>query len=248
MVVAIHQPNFFPWLGYFDKIVKSDVFVIIDDVQFSKGSVANRNKIKNSQGNAIWVTVPVRHKGSLMLHYNQLQLDYSKNWNINILNVLKSSYSKSAHYKEVFSFVEKLLMESYSHLAALNISIIKAICERLQLTTPLFISSELKKDFGEKNERNLNICLHFHATTYLSGQGAKKYNEEGNFIEKGINLKYQEFDHPIYPQMGGPFISNLSIVDALFNCGFEQMATLLKANSSPERLNNQIRDETGITI
>jgi hypothetical protein len=233
MVVGIHQPNFFPWLGYFDKIIKSDVFVLLDDVQFPKGSVANRNKVKNNQGQEVWLTVPMK-KGPAELCYNEIQPEYSHNWNTKMVNMLKAAYVRTPHFKTVLPFVEGFVMKPYDTLAALNIDVIRAVCAELKIGTKLVVSSGMTGDFGQKNDRNLNICRHFGATQYLSGQGARKYNDEDSYRAAGIELKYQEYVHPEYAQPNGPFVSHLSVIDALFCLGFAGLSDLLHGAAVPQ--------------
>lgn len=232
MTVAIHQPNFLPWLGYFHKIARADTFVFIDHVEFVKGHICNRNKIKNNQSEAVWITVPVKHDKGLSVNYNELKIDYSQQWGVDILNQFRGSYAGAPYYKRYFDILEGYLREKeYPSLAALNIDLIAFCCEELNIDTRLEVVSEQGKDFGEKNEMNVNICNHFGADTYLSGQGAKKYNDEELFRENGIKLVYQQFEHPEYPQQHKGFVPNLSVIDLLMNCGPEKSRKVLFGES-----------------
>ena len=227
MRIAIHQPNFLPWLGYFHKIAQADLFVLLDNVEFVKGHICNRNKIKNNQSKAVWITVPVKHDKGSSVNFNELQIDYSQQWAVKILNQFRGSYAGAPYYDTYFSLLETYLKEKkYSSLAELNIDLIRLCCDELDIKTKLEVASEHCEDFGHKNEQNINICKYFGANTYLSGQGAKKYNDEELFRKNGIELEYQQFEHPTYPQQFEGFISNLSVIDLLFNCGPESKSIL----------------------
>lgn len=231
MVVGIHQPNFLPWLGYFNKIIRSDVFILLDDVQFSKGSVGNRNKVKTDKATEAWMTVPLKHLKGSFLTYNEIEIDYASKWNTKLLAVFHSYYRKAPFYKTVREAFEPILMQEYDNLSALNIALIEMVYAELGLKTKMVRSSTLALEVEDKNERILNLCRHFKADVYLSGKGAKAYNDEDLFKEYGIRIVYQEFAHPTYQQINGPFVSNLSIIDALFNLGFASAATLLNGNN-----------------
>jgi hypothetical protein len=231
MVVGIHQPNFLPWLGYFSKIIQSDVFILLDDVQFSKGSVGNRNKVKTDKGTETWMTVPLKHPKTGFASYTEIEIDYSSKWNTKLLAIFHSYYRKAPFYKEVCEILQPVLLNEFPSLAALNIALLETLCIKLQLTTKWVRSSDLKLEIVEKNERILELCKYFGADTYLSGQGAKSYNDEALFNQNGIVIVYQKYKHPCYHQINGPFVSNLSIIDALFNEGFISVSNLLKRKS-----------------
>lgn len=226
MKTGIHQPNFLPWLGYFYKIHKSDHFVLIDNVQFIKGSVCNRAKIKNNQGAEIWLTVPVKGNKGSYVNYNELELDYTQKWAVKMINQLNAAYVKAPYFDMFFNPLSDLLKQEHKSLADLNITLIKYICGQLGIKTPMSVASELAIDFGRKNDLNLNICKYFKANIYLSGTGAKKYNDEALFKNEGIAVEYSDFVHPVYPQQFGTFIPGLSIVDLLFNCGQQSLHIL----------------------
>jgi hypothetical protein len=228
MIIGIHQPNFLPWLGYFNKLIKSDVFILLDDVQFSKGSVGNRNKIKTDMGVETWMTVPLQHPKGGFSNYVDIEIDYKSNWNQKLLALFHSYYRKAPFYKDVCEMIQTIVTKEYSNLADLNIALIEVIYDKMQLETKLIRSSSLNLKVEDKNERILELCKHFNADVYLSGQGAKKYNDESLFNKNGVTIIYQQYHHPVYPQLNGSFISNLSIVDVLFNVGFESCANLLK--------------------
>lgn len=215
MIVAVHQPNYIPWIGYFHKIKNCDLFVILDNVQHSKGSVTTRNKIKSANGE-ILLTVPVINKGSLI---NELFIDNSKNWSVKHWRSLHGNYCRADGWNYMKAELESIYSRQWNYEAELNIELIKLMMKKLNIKTPITLASDIKNDFGTKNNRILNICKYFSADTYLSGNGAHSYNNEEEFERYDIRLVYQQFKPPIYNQMWGEFIPNLSALDLLLNCG-----------------------------
>lgn len=227
MKVAIHQPNFLPWLGYFNKIKKVDVFVLLDDVQYVKGTIANRNLIKNKKGESQYVTVPVKISKGWDKKYNEIEIDYSQKWINKHLNLFYDAYHKAPYFDIMYEFIETRYNKKYPVLSELNNDFILSILSELNIETKIYINSQIEYNFGCKNDQNVGISKYFNADIYLSGMGAKKYNDESLYTENGIKLEYQNFQYPIYPQLYGEFVPNLSIVDALFNCGWEGTKKLL---------------------
>jgi hypothetical protein len=215
-------------MGYFYKIAQSDIFVILDDVQYPQNSVANRNKIKSNDGKEILLTVPVLREKNKFLNYNQIKPDYKQKWNIKHLKSIQQNYSKAPFFKRYFPKIEDILTKQYNSLAELNSAFILFIIKELEIITDIYFSSQIKDNLGVKNERLINICKYFNSSIYLSGTGAKKYNDENLFLANNINLIYSDFQHPTYEQINNKFISHLSILDVLFNCGKEETNKFLK--------------------
>jgi hypothetical protein len=216
--VAIHQPNFLPWIGYFHKINEAEDFVLLDDVQYVKQSPSSRNFIKNKNGEKYLLVLPVKKKNYTEKNYNEIEIDYAQPWQKKHLNIIKDSYFHSLSFKEIFSFIENIYSQKFENLASLNIAFIEQICKFLEIKTNIILSSELAiSPECIKNERNIAICKQLHATHYLSGIGAKKYNQEILFHQNNLKLIYQNYTPIIYAQINGTFIPNLSIIDYLFN-------------------------------
>jgi WbqC-like protein family len=219
MRIAIHQPNYLPWCGYFYKMAQVDLFVILDDCSFTKSGVTHRVRIRTSQGMS-WLTVPV---GKREIPILSLSPDPSQDWGMHHWNIIKNSYSKAAFWSEVAGWVKPLLRTRWQTLVDLNLQALKEVAGLLGIETPMVRTSEfpegLKKTFGSGSVRNLQICQYLGAKTYVSGQQARDYNDEQAFAAAGISLEYVTFNHPIYPQIGEGFIPGLSIIDLLFNCG-----------------------------
>lgn len=229
MTVAIHQPNFIPWLGYFYKIVRCDIFVLLDNVQYTKNSYINRNRIKTPQG-AIWLTVPVRYQFGDSI--NQVQINNSTDWRRTHLKTLELNYRKTAFFQDVFPDVQRLyLQKDWQNLCEFNIALIEYVLSYLGLEKKLIRSSDLKTE-GKSTERLVDIVRKLGGDSYLCGFGAVNYQEETIFHDAGIELIHSEFVHPKYPQVWKEFIPNLSIIDLLFNSGRKSFGIL--TNSSGE--------------
>jgi hypothetical protein len=227
MRVAIHQPNYFPWLGYFHKVRRVDVFVLLDNVDFQQGnstSVTNRTTIKTSQGPQR-ITVPVLKAASSPL-LRDIRIDQSQRWQKRHLGSLRAAYGRAPFFDEVFPLAESVLGAAGESLADLNRASIEAMCRFLELPTPLLYASTLGLSDDDRTGRLVEICRRVGGTVYLSGRGARRYNDAQRFQESGIALEYTAFECPPYPQLHGEFVPNLSLLDALFNCGREAQRLL----------------------
>ena len=225
-VVANHQPNYFPWLGYFNKIYKSDTFVFLDEVQFprtSSANVVNRSKIL-CNGEAKWLTCTLEKKGSLV-KIGELEIKNGiKSANF---EKIKQYYKKSKFYKEVIDFVEEIMLYKESNLSNYNINAIQKICEKLDIKREFILQSSLNTTTA-KEDLMIEITKKVGGEIYLSGNGARKYQIEENFLKQGVELVYQEFTPRSYEQNGAKeFIAGLSVLDALFNVGFEATKELI---------------------
>lgn len=221
MICAIHQPNFFPWLGYFDKIQKADVFVFLDEVQYPKsgsgsGSWVNRVKI-DIQNTARWVGCPLRHKhGSFPIR--QAEIDEDQPWRKKLLRTLEMNYKKASAYSEAMALLTPLITYSAENLADFNIHAIRRLSAYLGLPSEFVCQSELSAS-GHATELLIAITKKVGADTYLCGGGATGYQDDELFSASGVKLAYQNF----VPQPYGPtnqFIPGLSIIDYLM-CGLD---------------------------
>ena len=222
VICAIHQPQYLPWLGYFDKIAASDVFVFLNDTQFKKNEWQNRNKIKTATGWQ-WLTVPVVHEFGQEIRHTKI--DNRAPWRRKHLQALVSNYSKSPYFKEHRTSLESLYGEEWESLADVNIGLVEFFMAQLGITAKTVLSTELGVE-GKATEALIQICKRVGADTYLSGAGGKDYLEEERFEQEGITLVYQDYRHPTYPQLYGEFVSHLSIVDLIFNCGPQSLEVL----------------------
>ncbi|MBM7855532.1 hypothetical protein JOC37_001929 [Desulfohalotomaculum tongense] len=214
-VLAIHQPNYLPWIGYFHKMLNCDVFVIADDVLLSSKSVTHRNVIKCASG-PVLLTIPLARKKVLI---KEVLICNSENWAKRHFQSLQHCYARSKYWKYYKERFRQVYSQKWEKLLDLNLAMINLIREILDIQTPLVLSSELPNVQGRKSRRIVDICKKLGAGVYLSGQGAKVYNDEQVFKQHGIELRYQQFIHPTYRQLWGQFVDKLSVVDLIFNCG-----------------------------
>lgn len=216
-IAAIHQPNYIPWLGYFYKIYQSDIFVFLDDAQFSNEGMHNYCYIKTPQG-SFRLKIPV--KQSLGNKINEVQTRYELKWNEKHLKTIEFNYRRAKNFREVYYDISELIGKEYLSLASMNSSIIKFIAGKLGIITRYINSSELDIA-GEKEERILKICNKLGSEIYYSGTGAKAYQNEENFNSHGIELRYSVFNPFKYPQLWDGFQPNVTIIDFLMNCGYD---------------------------
>ncbi|MHA1279978.1 MAG: WbqC family protein [Candidatus Helarchaeota archaeon] len=222
MILSIIQPSFIPWRGYFNIIGRSDIFVFLDDVQYEKGSWRNRNKIKTHNG-LQWITVPVLTKGMLEQNVNEVLINNKTNWPKKILSSVYFAYKKAPFFYRYYNWFEKILLQPWEMLCDLDISMTKQIAGFLTIQTDFVKSSQLRVPLELKGvDRILYICQKLKAKQYISGPRAKAYLGDGSsFAQKGIELIYQQYNYPEYPQLHGAFEPAVSIIDLLFNCGDE---------------------------
>jgi hypothetical protein len=211
------QPTYLPWLGYFDLIEKSDVFVIYDCVQFEKQSWQQRNRIRNKDGE-IMLVLPVKYGNGLLRRINEVEVDYSRNVPKKHLTSIQLSYSKAKNFSAIFFELEKIYAGKPKMLIDINVSLIKLGMKLLNIETPLVYASELNVQ-GSRVEALIDICKKLSVDRYLSPIGSKGYIDENNlFPENKIKLEYQNYNHPIYEQVNyDNFISHLTYIDYLFN-------------------------------
>ncbi|MDA3793050.1 MAG: WbqC family protein [Elusimicrobia bacterium] len=217
MKIAIHQPQYMPWLGYLDKINRADKFVFLDDVQYKKREFQNRNRIKTPDG-AMWLTVPVLTKGKYFQKIKEVIINNDANWQNDHIKAIKHNYRKTDNFKEYFSEIKEVLSRKWSCLGALNIAVVKTLKTIFKIDTPYILSSKLKIK-SSSTQRIIDICKELNADSYISGRGGKDYMDEEKFKQENIELIYQNFKVLPYKQNFGEFISNLTAVDYLFNCG-----------------------------
>jgi hypothetical protein len=230
-VVAIHQPNFFPWLGYFDKIVRSDVFIFLDDVQFPKkgGTWINRVNILIN-GSPRWMTATVDRSYSGFRNINEMSFNPTlAQWRDGMQKSIEQSYRKHEFFDEVMPIVEKLLQNHDNNVAEYNINAIMNIASLLDIDLSKFKSSSQIPSINRSTDLLCELTLAVGGSVYMCGGGANGYQNDSVFDEKGLILRYQKFLHPVYSQRGSSeFVPGLSIIDALMNLGVRGVAELLK--------------------
>lgn len=215
--IGIMQPTYFPWLGYFEMIQATDVFVLLDDVQFNRKSWQQRNCIKGPSGRS-WLTVPVFKKNNRYQKINKVRINRQQNWVRKHLKTLETFYSKSAYFDRYIEEVRGLFQNNWEFLADLNVASILFLMEQFGITTPLRISSVMEIE-KTGNEKVLEICRNLEANELYDAAGAVKFIDADLFQKASTHVLFQDYHHPEYQQLHGPFIPYLSALDLLFNEG-----------------------------
>lgn len=219
MLIAVHQPNFFPWIGYFYKMAHADLFVLYDDAQFTRGGYINRSLLKTSRGKE-WLSIPVATTG----HYLQKICDTQINagpWRKKVIGKLSDAYRDARYFDYYMERIKVILNIECDQLNDLNTRLLTFVRAELKIDTPLVLASQCKNITGASTERLISICRSLGANAYLSGFGGRNYQDDAMFKEAGIELEYSDLVHPTYPQLWGAFTPGLSVVDLLFNEGPE---------------------------
>jgi hypothetical protein len=228
-VVGIHQPNFFPWLGYFDKLWRADVFVMLDDVQFSKtgGNWCNRVRLLEG-GKPIWKTVPVRRAtlGRQPIHSVAIADDVF--WRAKLLNALRTNYAPAAFFGEVMPVVTDLINHPTSSLCEFNLHAIGVLLARIGAGGKRIVRQSELGISDQATTLLVKLITAVGGRTYLCGGGSQGYLEPELFSRAGIELEYQRFQHPVYPQRSHAFVEGLSIIDALMHCGFAEVGAIVR--------------------
>jgi len=229
MIISIQQPEYFPWLGYFDKLLSVDKVVFLDNVQFKKRYFENRNKIRTYQG-WTWIVTPVLTKGRFKQKIMDVEIDNSQTWQKKIISTLTLNYKKSPYWKKSGEKLCELISKPYTRLVDLNLSIILFFMDKLNIQKDYCLASTLDtKD--SSSQLIIEICQKMNAKIYFSGKDGKQYLDEKEFINNDIKIIYQNFKHPEYIQFHGNFIPNMSIVDLYFNHGIKGV-DIIKENNS----------------
>ena len=221
MKVGIHQPHFFPWLGYLDKMAKVDLFILLDDVQIEKGSNMYRNKLCTWDGQEKYITVAYEKKGCLDIPFNMIVIDNSVKWQERQRNFIENNYKKSPYYAEIYRYIEPVFEKNFSNLCEAVVESLMIEKRLFDIKTRIVNQSELSYDRSlYKNELLIDLIHSVGGDFYLSGNGARKYMDVKVFEKEGISVEYQKFIYPIYEQFHS-FVPNLSALDILFNCGVD---------------------------
>ena len=218
VTVVVLQPGYLPWLGFFDQLRRADVFVYYDDVQYDKHGWRNRNRIKTQSG-AQWLTVPVRHGGGGGFpRILDVDIDNRTPWARKHISSVKQAYARAPFLARHLPALEELLHRKWERLVDLDLACASLIAGWFGLDRRIERSSALGIG-GDRTERLVNICCHFGASRYVSGDAARTYLDVEAFGACGISVEWQSYQHPTYPQLHGDFVPYLSAVDLLLNCG-----------------------------
>ena len=226
MKIAILQPGYLPWLGFWSQMAQSDVFVLLDDVQYDKHGWRNRNRIKTAQGEQ-WLTIPVLSSGRPLIR--DVEIDNHTDWRKKHAESLKQSYGKAPYFDLYFPPLARMYAREWTLLYCFTCSLVERLRVMLGIGGNVLLASEFRSKSTDRVQRLVDICKELGANEFLEGSAGRGYLEgEGEelFASNGIRLVYQDYQHPVYPQLHGEFVSRLSIVDLLFNVGPDSLDIL----------------------
>jgi hypothetical protein len=223
MIMSVHQPQYLPWPGYFDKIAQSDIFVFLDTVQFKKNEWQNRNRIKTSQGPQ-WLTVPVQYRFPQIIR--EVQINNREHWQHRQKQTLWTNYRHAPFWHYLEPLFEDILSAPWQLISDLNICCVKRINELLGISTPLYIASELDFVHNQPDERLVAIAKYFSADTYLAGSGGHQYMNLSTYERAGVKVIFQDFHFPPYKQLFGQFEPYMSVIDLIYNNGPDSLNIL----------------------
>jgi hypothetical protein len=225
MKIGILQPGYLPWLGFFEQIYRSDLFVIYDDVQYDKHGWRNRNRIKTANG-IQWLTVPVHISLKEPLLIKEVRIDNKQSWAKKHLLSIKQNYVKAPFYKNYRAIVEEAYSHEWEFLIDIDMYFIERLMEAFGIHVKTITRSSSLGIEGGRIERLIKICKNFGADVFYEGTAGKNYIEDRQFAQHGITVEYQDYKHPVYRQLYGDFVSHLSAIDLLFNHGPESLSIL----------------------
>ena len=215
MIMSAHQPAYLPWLGYFDKIKRSDVFVFLDTVQYEKNSYTNRNRIKTQNG-PIWLSIPVIKTDHFQKIMSEMPIDPKSNWRRKHLNSIQMSYSKALHFNELFPKLQDLYSKYFDNIVDATWYHLMFWLNVFDIHTKIIKSSTLDVH-SKKSDLVFDLCRAVSADYYISGALGRNYLEVEKFNNAGIQVEFQDYQHPVYKQLFGDFIPNMGIVDFAMN-------------------------------
>lgn len=223
-IVSSHQPHFFPWLGYYDKMAKADLFLVNDIAQLERQSPMVRNKILDRMGCEHFINVIVDKTDYLKKENREIFLKDWESCRKSITGKIRDCYRRAEYFEEIWPLFSDVLNKDYEKLIELQISSIEFGRKCLAIETPMLFQSGICFESGSTtSERLANKLKAVEAQYYLSGNGAKQYMQDSDFTSRGIEVIYQRFSYPVYQQVyGGEFVSNLSVIDLVFNCGIDK--------------------------
>jgi len=228
MILTAHQPVYLPWLGLFHKISLAEKYCIFDIAQYQTKDYNNRNKIKTNSGD-IWLSVPVESKDHFQKKICDIKI-INNGWNKKHYKSIYLAYKKAEYFDRYISGFEQILVQSqYVFLTDLCFDILQYMLKALNINIHIVKASDY--DFsGYKSDLVLDMCVQLGATKYIFGALGRNYADEPSFKEKGIDIYFQDYQHPEYKQLHGAFLPYMSAIDLLFNEGDRSMEIIQSSN------------------
>ena len=233
-IITAHQPIHLPWPGFFHKIAISDIFVWFDQVQYQKKEFDNRNKIKTPNGTE-WLVTPVMSKNHFNTKLNQILIDITKNNKKKNLKKFIYAYNKAEYYNKYIKIIEKFYLHPWEKLSDMNRFFINSVLEELNIKTKLIEMSQINIQ-GKKDDLVLSMCKFLNTDIYIFGEEGKNYADPKKFENNSIKIYFQKYFSPMYKQLWGAFVNNLSIIDLMMNCGQNSFKILMNGNISRDEI------------
>jgi hypothetical protein len=240
-IISGHQPAYLPWLGLLHKASLADTFVFMDDVQYLERDWQNRNQIKVSEGKSMWLTVPVDLKASASRRICDILIKQEDGkekdrWNFRHWRALQASYGRAPYFSDYSEYFKWLYLEkSWVRLADLNLAILQKVFEWFEVDTQIVMGSE-QNFCNKKSDLVLEHGRRFNADVVVTGILGRDYIDVASFGQENIEVLFQDYQHPVYQQRFGSFLSHLSFIDLLFNCGPMSREIAFAGNVSKEEL------------
>lgn len=228
MILTAHQPCYLPWLGLFHKIALADRFICYDHVQYSQGDYTAKNCIKTPQGRH-WLIVPIKNARKFKQSLKDLKIDNSSNWKSHHWKIIRTAYSRAPFFKRYEDFLEDFYSRDWEYLTLMAIEMLEWLLKMLGLPHQVERSSDLNIH-GQKSQGVLEMCKQLNADMIILGEQGQSYIERDLFEKENIRITVQKYQHPVYKQRHGRFISHLSVLDLLFNCGESSLDILMSGN------------------
>lgn len=228
MIVSIHQPQFLPYIGFFNKVINSDLYIVLDDVRGYQRDFTNRNRIKTNNG-ILMISIPVGREQKDKCVINEIVLPEGKKWMNSILGTFQSHYGRAPYFDDFYpGLSDVFLKKEYTKLIDLDMELLKYVFSYLEYNIDIRFASEFNVD-STRTQSNIDLTKKVGGDSYLSGIGGRAYMDNDLFIKEQIHLYFQDFTHPRYRQLWGDFIENLSVVDLIFNEG-KNSAEIIKSS------------------
>lgn len=232
MITTIHQPEHLPWLGYFNKMVKAQKYVILDNVPFRKNYVQNRNRILGTNG-AQWLGVPVLIEGHIegTIKTTRIANETQPKWKSKYLKTIEYSYKKHPFYDEVFSDICEIMDNDWEYISELNVALFELFANKMDIHPEFVYASDLDVS-GNKSDLILDICKKTNTDTYIAGPSGRKYLDIQSFKDADIEVVYNDYTHPEYTQKKAPvFVSHLSAIDLFMNHGYKKAYEIIMSGN-----------------
>jgi len=225
MILVGHQPEYLPYIGFFNKIMNANKFVLVDHIQFNKKSWQNRNKVRTVNG-WTWLTVPVYSKNKFTQCINDVEINNAINWREKHWKTIYLNYKNTPYFSKYADFFEHIYLRNWDKLINLDEEIIRYLLKVLNTNIEIYRSSDLNVK-GKKTDLIINLCKTLKADAYLSGSGGREYVDETKFQKLGLKSYFRDMEHPVYKQRFEPFEPYMSVIDLLFNYGSEESRRII---------------------